>query len=298
MDWKKIGKALLYPKMWIMIALIPVATAFLVFSMVALGTESVPAIISYVLAAYTLTVWCFKIPYLIAFFKTFKNENKYVRIWLENPKLRVNVTLYAALFFNTVFAVFQLCLGIYHGSFWFYSLAGYYVMLAAMRFFLVGYTRANNPGERRLEELKKYCACGWVFLTMNLVLSVIVMFMIRFDRTFTHHEITTIAIAAYTFTALTLAIINVVKFRKYNSPAYSASKAISLAAASVSIITLEATMLTTFGAETTDALTRRILLATSGGAISAFLVVMALYMIVTGNKKIKSLKEGDNFNGE
>ena len=76
MDWKKIGKALLFPHIAIMVLLIPIATVLLVGSMVFIGTESVIAYGSYVLAAYTLTVWCFKMPLLIRFFKTFKNENK------------------------------------------------------------------------------------------------------------------------------------------------------------------------------------------------------------------------------
>ena len=91
MDWKKIGKAILFPHIAIMIILLPIATVFLVFSMVYLGTESISAIISYVLAAYTLTVWCFKIPYLIRFFKSIKNENKYVRRWLEDTHMRTNI---------------------------------------------------------------------------------------------------------------------------------------------------------------------------------------------------------------
>ena len=70
MDWKKLGKAILFPHIAVMTLLIPVATAFLVYSMVVLGTDTAPAYISYVLAAYTLTVWCFKIPYLIKFFKS------------------------------------------------------------------------------------------------------------------------------------------------------------------------------------------------------------------------------------
>ena len=62
MDWKKIGKAILFPHIAIMIILIPMATVLLVGSMVFVGTESGIAYISYILAAYTLTVWCFKIP--------------------------------------------------------------------------------------------------------------------------------------------------------------------------------------------------------------------------------------------
>ena len=114
--------------------------------------------------------------------------------------------------------------------------------------------------------------------------------MVHWNRTFRHHEITTIALAAYTFTAFTVAIINMVKYRKYNSPVYSAAKAISLASASVSILTLEATMLTTFGQNTIDATTRKILLGCTGGVISAFIVVMAIYMIRQSSKKLKELK--------
>ena len=100
MDWKKLGKALLFPHIAIMMILIPIATVFLVYSMVFLGTESVIAIISYVLSAYTLTIWCFKIPHLIHFFKTFKDENKYARRWQEDTRLRVNVSLYGSLVWN------------------------------------------------------------------------------------------------------------------------------------------------------------------------------------------------------
>ena len=73
MDWKKISKALLFPHIAIMVLLVPISTALLVFSMVFLGTDTPLAYVSYVLAAYTLTIWCCKIPHLIVFFKTFKN---------------------------------------------------------------------------------------------------------------------------------------------------------------------------------------------------------------------------------
>lgn len=290
MNWKKIGKTLLFPHIAIMIALVPVSVAFLVYSMVFLGTESVIAIVSYVLAAYTLTVWCFKIPYLIRFFKSFKNENKYARLWLDDVRLRVNVTLYGSSLWNGLYALFQLGLGFYHRSFWFCSLAGYYISLAIMRFYLVKYTHKNKPGEKMHVELVKYRICGRVFLVMNLALSLMVFFMVYWNRTFVHHEITTIAMAAYTFTAFTIAIVNIVKYRKYNSPILSASKAISLAAACVSMLTLESTMLTTFGAETMDLATRRIFLGLTGGVITVFIITMAVYMIIKSTRKIKEIK--------
>ena len=290
MDWKKLGKALLFPHIAIMILLVPIATVLLVGSMVFIGTESPIAIVSYVIAAYTLTVWCFKIPYLINFFKTFKNENKYARRWQDDTRLRVNVSLYGSLAWNALYGLFQLWLGFYHHTFWFYSLGAYYICLGVMRFFLARHTTRYAPGERMQTELKKYRACGIVFLVMNLALALIIFFMVYWNRTFEHHMITTIAMAAYTFTALTTAIINVIKYRKYNSPVFSASKAISLAAALVSMLTLESTMLTPFGDGTMTVVAQKWMLGATGGVVSLLIVATAIYMIAVGTKKLKELK--------
>ena len=288
MDWKKLGKALLFPHIAIMIVLVPIATVLLVASMVFVGNDTPIAYISYVLAFYTLSVWCIRIPSLIKFFKTFKDENRYARKWQEDTRLRVNVSLYGSFFWNIAYALFQLWLGFYHHTFWFYSLGAYYICLALMRFFLLLHTRRYAPGERMKTELVRYRTCGWVFLAMNLALTVIVFFMVYWNRTFNHHEITTIAMAAYTFVTLTVAIVNIVKYRKYNSPVFSAAKAISLAAALVSMLTLESTMLTTFSDSTMSASEQKLMLGLTGAAISAVIVAMAIYMIVKGTKKLKA----------
>lgn len=290
MDWKKLGKHVFFPHLAIMHVLLPVATVFLVYSMIFVGTDTIAAYISYVLAFYTLTVWCFRIPMLIRFFKTFKAKNKYARLWLDDTRLRVNISLYGSLMVNTAYAVLQLGLGFWHASFWYYSMAGYYISLAIMRFFLLQHTRRHKPGERMQEELTKYRNCGIIFFVMNLALSIMIFFMVYWNRTFRHHEITTIAMATYTFTSFALAIKNVIKYRKYNSPVFSASKAISLAAACVSMLTLESTMLTTFDDGTLDILGRQIMLGASGGVISVFIVSMAIYMIVQSSRKMKLLK--------
>ncbi len=272
-----------------MTVLLPVATVFLIYSMTVLGTETVPAYISYVLAAYTLTVWCFKMPNIIRFFKKFKKENKYAQMWFSDVHLRTSLTLYASLLWNTAYALFQLWLGITHSTFWYYSLAGYYICLALMRFFLSAHTRKHLAGEKMYEELKKYRACGWIFLVMNLVLSLMIFFMIYWNRTFEHDQITTIALAAYTFTTFTTAMIGLVKYRKYNSPVYTASKAISMAAACVSMITLTSAMLTTFGSAE-EVFFRKLMLALLGGAVAIFITAMAIYMIRESTKKMKALK--------
>ena len=287
MDWKKLGKALLFPHVAVMIVLLPVAAVLLAVSMALIGTESVIAYISYVLAAYTLTVWCCKIPYLIRFFKTVKNENRYARMWLEDTRLRVNISLFGSLAWNTLYGLFQMWLGIVHRTFWFGSLGVYYICLAVMRYFLVSHTRRYAPGERMRSELIKYRACGWIFLVMNLALSLIVFFMLYWDRTFAHHMITAIAMAAYTFTTFTVAIVSMVRYKRYNSPVFSAAKAISFAAACVSMLTLTSTMLTTFGDGTMEPLARKMILGSVGVAVMLVVVGMAVGMIARGTHRLK-----------
>lgn len=291
MDFKKFGKSVLFPHFAIMLILVPVSIAFLVYSLIFLAQDSVVAVLSYVLSFYTLTIWCLKIPHLIAFVKVFRTENQYVQVWKADARLRVNVSLYGTLIFNTVYAIFQMGLGFYHHTFWYYSLAGYYFSLAVMRFFLLRHSRKHNPGEKMREELVRYRACGILFLMMNLALSLMIFFMVYWNRTFHHHEITTIAMAAYTFTSFTIAVINLVKYRKYESPIFSASKAIGLASACVSMLTLESTMLTTFNDGSMQELTRKIFLGVSGGVISVFVIAMAIHMICESNKKLNQIKK-------
>jgi preprotein translocase subunit SecF len=71
---------------------------------------------------------------------------------------------------------------------------------------------------------------------------------------------------------------------------FSASKTITLAAALVSMLTLESTMLTAFGNETMTDTAQKWMLGATGGVISLLIIATAIYMIVTGTKKLKELK--------
>lgn len=288
----KIAKALLFPHMAVPVVLLPVAGALLGAVALRGETDSAFAIAAYVVSAYTLTIWCLRLPRLIRGVRRFREENRYVRRWQSDVRLRVGSSLVGSLIWNTLYALLQLWLGVTNGSAWFYSLAVYYLSLAVMRLFLMLHTRAYRPGERMRAELVRYRACGWIFLIMNLAISGMVLLMVWGGRTFEHDEIVTIAMAAYTFGSFTTAIISIVRYRRYNSPIYSATKAIKLAAACVSMLTLEATMLTTFGGDTAeDMLMRRAMLGLSGGAVAIFIVLMAIYMIAQGTRRLRALNE-------
>ena len=166
----------------------------------------------------------------------------------------------------------------------------YYIMLGIMRFFLVNYTRKYKANEETKIEIKKSIFCGWLLVFMNIALAVIILFMVVFNKTFYHHMITTIALAAYTFFTFTFTIVNLVRYRKYKSPVYSSAKTISLIAGAVSMLTLERIMLTTFGTAESQ-LFSQIMLSLTGIAVIAFAITMATIMIVKGNKSLKFLNQ-------
>ena len=96
--------------------------------------------------------------------------------------------------------------------------------------------------------------------------------------------------AAYTFTTMTLAVVNVIKYRRYESPIMSAARVISLASALVSILSLETAMLTAFGEPGNDSF-RQIMTAITGSAVCLLVLAMAVYMVIHSTKEINRLKK-------
>ena len=286
MDWKKLGKALLFPHPLVAALMLPLALCLMLYGLLIHGEAAPVTIAAYVLSFYGLVLVCLRIPDIIRWVQRFRRENRYYLRYRDDVQLRINISLYSAVGFNAVYAVFQFCLGVWHQSAWFYAMAGYYLLLALMRLTLVRHTHRHAAGEDSAMEWRKYRLCGWLLLVMNLALAIFTLYFVFRIRVFLHHEITTIAMAAYTFTALTMAIINVVRYKKYSSPAYSAAKDISLVSATVSMLTLENALLTTFG-EGESELFRQIMLGASGAAVIFIVQGIALYMIINANRKIR-----------
>lgn len=287
-SWKNFLLRLLRPHSIFLFALIPLCAILLTFSFLRFSSESPFSIVSYAVSFYTLVVLCFKIPSWIRFWKRVKEQNQYVKQWTNDPALRIKISLYLSLTMNTAYALLQLGLGLWHRSFWFYSLAIYYFLLVLVRFFLVRDVRGLTSEKDLVSEYKRYRFCGIILLIMNLALISIVFYVAYLDKGATHNDITTITLAAYTFGSFTIAIVNTVKYRRYHSPLYSAAKVINLAASSVSLLTLESAMFSAFGGETT-AQTRHTMTLWTGIGICFFIMAIAIYMIVHATNHLKKI---------
>lgn len=91
---------------------------------------------------------------------------------------------------------------------------------------------------------------------------------------------------SYRLCGMILMVMNVVKYRKYRSPVMSAAKVVSLAAALVSMLSLETAMLTQFGS-TDSEMSRRIMTACTGAGVCTIILAMAVYMIYHATRELK-----------
>ena len=289
-EWKSICSRLLFPPLWLVII-------FTVFSTVALvavfveGWETTPtAYIVYVLSFYTLTVICFACWKTIpGYYKSIKGkvyDNKYANRYLTDVAFKTHVNLYRSLITNLIYVAVNAISGIIYRTYWFGIFAVYYAIMAIMRFLLVRYVNRNQIGKSRLGELKRSRLCAYILMTVNLALSGAVLMMVYFNRGFQYQGFLIYVMAMYTFYIITTAIIDMVKYRKYNSPVMSISKIIKLASALFSMLFLETAMFSQFGGETSPE-TQRIMIMATGGGISVVVVAMAVYMIIRSTKEIK-----------
>ncbi len=284
-------KRVLFPHPVIVATAVPSAALLLIYSFTHENAPYAVKYFSYFFSAYALILLCVRIPDTVKYIKKLKQENKYAGRYFSDPELRVKLSLYGSFGINSFYAFIQLISGLANRSAWFYALSVYYFTLALMRFFLLFEARKNSMGKNIKRELIKYRQCGAVLLFMNIVLSVMTFYIVWQGRVFSYSFIMTIAMAAYTFLIFTLSIVNMVRYKKYNSPIMSAAKQISFAASLVSMLTLESAMLTAFG-ENASPEFARLMTALTGGAVCTAILVLAVIMIAYSTKRIKEYANG------
>lgn len=293
MDWKRIGKKLLRPPVWLVLLLSVLSAALLVLVFLQGWEETPLAYAVFALSFYALTVLCIfcaaVLPKRWREIKRRLSENPLGNRYLTEAEFRTRVSLYLSLAINLVYSAIKLVSGIYYASLWIEAVAVYYILLAVMRFLLLRYLHSDK--QDKTLEYRRYRLTAVLMLLLNLTLSVLVLHMILKQQADTSSDIIVITSAAYTFYTLTVSMIDIVKYRKYESPVLSAAKAIRFAAALVSLLSLEATMLAHFGQ---DEGFRRRMLALTGAGVCALVVAMSVYMIVRSSKEIKKIRSHSN----
>ncbi len=294
MDWKKLCTKLLFPPLWLIPLLVALTAVTVPYILIKGLSEHPAAYAVYVAAFYTVcvvTAFCVRV--LPGKYKSIKAKiysTSLGRRYMTDAAFKTHVSLYSSLTVNLLYVAVNLLSWFLFRSMWFVVLAVYYVILAVMRFLLVRYVRINPLGQNRLGELRRSRLCSCILLLLNFVLTGAVMMILYQNKGFEYSGVLIYVMAAYTFYITTHAIIDLVKYRKYNSPVMTTSKIIALSAALVSMLALETAMFSQFGGDMA-AEERWIMIALTGAGVSIVVIVMSLYMIIKAAGEIKEIEK-------
>ena len=294
MDPKKIGRAILFLPIWLIILLDLISAAALILVFI-LSYDAHP--IGY--AAYALSFYALLVTVLFFSVTLPKNYRKIrdkalsvslFKRFSEDAAFRTHVSLYISLSINIIYVIINVTSFIIFRSAWFVILAVYYVILALMRFLLARYTTEYGIGAGRRGEAKVSILASFILLTVNLVLSGAVLMILYTDRGFEYPGLLIYAVAAYTFYMTAHAVSSLVRYRHHKSPVILTSKIISLSAALVSMLSLETAMLSEFGADMPEG-DRWWLIALTGAGVAAAVLAMSVFMIIKSFTELRKSKE-------
>ena len=215
--------------------------------------------------------------------------------------LKIVKNAYISLIINFAYAIGNCIIGFITHSWWFITVGAYYSVLATTRFSVLKIQR-RAKGNSDTELFAKRIT-GILLIVLSVCLIGINTLSALEERGIKHHEIVMIAIATYTFTKITFAIIGLAKSKREALPITTTLRNISFADAVVSIYTLQRSMLISFpGMAPIEILVFNILTGTATWIVLLFLGInliggkyidMAKSKIVSANKKIaKTVTDG------
>ena len=187
-----------------------------------------------------------------------------------NKSLKIAILSLAA---NTAFAAYYLISGALTSSWWLLTLGSYYLILSLLRFTVL-------QSKRKEHFIVKFT--GWMLIALSIPLVGTVLLSVLRDRGHELHMIIMIAMAAYAFTKITLATVNVVKARRTSSVILITLRNISFADAFVSIFALQRSMLVSFEGMTETEII--IMNATLGSAVCVIVLLLGINLLK--NKKM------------
>ncbi len=196
---------------------------------------------------------------------------------INDARYRVIFTATISLFFNLSYAVYHGILGLLSYSWWFIALWGYYTILGMTRFYVVLYERKNKPTPSIDTEYFVMMVSGFLLLVLGCTLAGVNYMSLTDSIATKYDEITMITIATYTFCKITMSIVRVVKQRHNLSPLLATIRRIGYAEVAVSVLTMQRSMLVSFGEM--DASKIYLMNALTGAGVYLFINILGIVMM-------------------
>lgn len=187
-----------------------------------------------------------------------------------------------ALTCNAAFTLYHGVLGILQVSLWLLAMCAFYAILSAMRFCAV---LCAHGGGARNEEAARFVmkVCGGLLILLSAVLGGVNFLSLRENIATKYGEITMITIAAYTFYKITLAAIRGARRRGGAGTLPTVLRRIGYAEVAASVLTLQRSMLVSFGAMAEKDI--HLMNAMTGGGVCLFILLLGISMVAQTGKK-------------
>lgn len=208
---------------------------------------------------------------------------------VSDQRYRIILFAAAAFVFNLFYALYHCILGIMNSSLWFISLCAFYGILATTRFSAVLCECNHHKLSADDIELFVMKLCGVLLVVLGIVLATVNYISLAQNIATKYEAIIMITIATYTFYKITMAIVKAIKQHKNPSPLLTTIQNISYAEVSASILTLQRSMLVSFGSMDNKQIC--VMNAMTGAAVCLFVLTLGLSMI-TKSKKERNLNNG------
>ena len=209
---------------------------------------------------------------------------------LGDPHRRLIAAAAASFFCNLAYAFYYGMLGLTGRSLWFIVMCAYYIILSTMRFSAVLCVRKSGAAPSLDMEYFVMRLSGALLALLSIVLAVVTYLSLSQNIATQYGEIVMITIAAYTFGKLTAAVIRAVRQRGDPSPLFAVIRSIGYADVAASVLTLQRSMLVSFGAM--DKGKAQLLNAVTGAGVFLFVCSLGIALTSQSCNKGRSRQYG------
>lgn len=210
---------------------------------------------------------------------------------VEDGRYRAIRVSFLSLAINLFYALFNGVIGFFSNSLWLITMCAYYLILSVMRF-CTAYGGYKSEKEGSVSETTIMKVDGWLLVMLTFVLGATVYLAGAYDVVVKHDIIVMITIATYTFYNMTLVIIHKIHAGKTKSTLLTAISNIGFVNATVSMLSLQRSMLASFGQKSSAGSTEGLINNIAGIVATSIVMFIGIQMIVSANKQRKEQENG------
>ncbi|OUP11131.1 hypothetical protein B5F33_01825 [Collinsella sp. An2] len=239
---------------------------------------------SYVLSAWALVIWVARLVRAnpVASVRRAAEHNNVLARILNDTHLRLGLTTTLSFAIDVLWTASNAIAAAANSSAWFSTLAAYYAALAVMRAPLSFSILRHSDGRQTAQQLhheQRICrACGALLLLCTPVFAGLIVLALHRESAISHSGYLIYGIALYAFYSLIGGIVKFVRERHSPHPAARAANALYLVVASVSMLSLEISMIDTFSTANNEGFRSPMIMLT-GAAVCVFAVIVAIWIV-------------------